>query len=129
MKIKAILECLNSKPDNSGNRYWAFRYTETATGKQVTGMVSGGGGSGDSRAAATHRRAARTSRPRCRSFRYHERGRHPAIAIGDRARGASVQIVVGARIPEDGLSQRLVLANGKGARRRVLARHTRYVED
>lgn len=41
-KIKAILDCINSNPDSSGNRYWAFRYTDTETGKQVVGIVSGG---------------------------------------------------------------------------------------
>lgn len=40
--IKAILECINSLPDASGNRYWAFRYTDTKTGKQVNGCISGG---------------------------------------------------------------------------------------
>jgi hypothetical protein len=40
--IKAILDCINSRADMYGNRYWAFRYTDTVTGKQVTGMVSGG---------------------------------------------------------------------------------------
>ena len=42
MKIKAILQCLNSETDRSGNRYWAFRYTETESGKQVVGKISGG---------------------------------------------------------------------------------------
>lgn len=42
MKIKAILECINSEMDNNGNRYWAFRWTSTASGKTVRGTVSGG---------------------------------------------------------------------------------------
>ena len=41
-KIKAILDCINSSSDTSGNRYWAFRYTDTSTGKQVCGTISGG---------------------------------------------------------------------------------------
>lgn len=40
--IKAILESIYSKRDRNGNCYWAFRYTDTATGKQVTGNISGG---------------------------------------------------------------------------------------
>ena len=40
-KIKAILDCLNSETDRSGNRYWAFRYTDCETGKQVCGNISG----------------------------------------------------------------------------------------
>ena len=40
--IKAILDCLNSRADMYGNCYWAFRYTDSATGKQVVGTVSGG---------------------------------------------------------------------------------------
>ena len=42
MPIKAILESLYSKRDRNGNCYWAFRYTDTATGKQVVGNISGG---------------------------------------------------------------------------------------
>ena len=42
MPIKAILDCINSEADNAGNRYWAFRYTDCASEKQVCGMVSGG---------------------------------------------------------------------------------------
>ncbi len=42
MPIKAILESLYSKRDRNGNCYWAFRYTDTATGKQVVGTISGG---------------------------------------------------------------------------------------
>jgi hypothetical protein len=40
--IKTILDCINSESDTFGNRYWAFRYTDVATGRQVCGMVSGG---------------------------------------------------------------------------------------
>lgn len=40
--IKAILESLYSKRDIYGNCYWAFRFTDVPTGKQVTGTVSGG---------------------------------------------------------------------------------------
>jgi hypothetical protein len=42
MKIKAILCCMNSKTDLNGNRYWAFRYVDTATGLQACGLVDGG---------------------------------------------------------------------------------------
>src|SRR5258706_15420405 len=42
MPIKVILESLYSKRDRNGNCYWAFRYTDTATGKQVVGNISGG---------------------------------------------------------------------------------------
>jgi hypothetical protein len=42
MKIKAILSCINSARDNAGNCYWAFRWTDTETGKQVVGTISGG---------------------------------------------------------------------------------------
>lgn len=42
MKIKAILECLNSETDSSGNRYWAFRFINTETGQQIHGVISGG---------------------------------------------------------------------------------------
>ncbi len=41
-KIKAILLCLNSKRDINGNRYWAFQYTDTETGKRAAGTVTGG---------------------------------------------------------------------------------------
>jgi hypothetical protein len=41
-KVKAILDCINSQSDMSGNRYWAFRYTDVETGKQVCGNISGG---------------------------------------------------------------------------------------
>lgn len=40
--IKAILQSFYSKRDRAGNCYWAFRWTETATGKSVEGTVSGG---------------------------------------------------------------------------------------
>jgi hypothetical protein len=42
MKINGILECLNSRADIYGNRYFAFRYTDTATGKTVSATISGG---------------------------------------------------------------------------------------
>ena len=41
-RIKVILDCINSETDVNGNRYWAFRWTDTETGKQVTGTISGG---------------------------------------------------------------------------------------
>jgi hypothetical protein len=41
MKIKAILDIINSKKDRAGNCYWAFRWTDTETGKQVKGRISG----------------------------------------------------------------------------------------
>jgi hypothetical protein len=40
--INGILECLNSKADRYSNRYFAFRYTDTASGKTVQGVISGG---------------------------------------------------------------------------------------
>ena len=42
MSIKAVLECFNSKTDRNGNRYWAFRYTDTASSRMVCGSISGG---------------------------------------------------------------------------------------
>ena len=42
MQIKAILECINSQTDLNGNRYWAFRFTDTQTGKQVCSNITGG---------------------------------------------------------------------------------------
>jgi hypothetical protein len=42
MRIRAILECVNSVRDLNGNRYWGFNYTDTDTGKQVSGTISGG---------------------------------------------------------------------------------------
>lgn len=41
MKIKAILDTINSAQDNSGSCYWAFRWTDTETGKQVCATISG----------------------------------------------------------------------------------------
>jgi hypothetical protein len=41
-QIKAYLDCINSRADTYGNRYWAFRYTDTETGNTVVGTVSGG---------------------------------------------------------------------------------------
>jgi hypothetical protein len=40
--IVAILDCINSETDMYGNRYWAFRYIDAKTGKQVVGNISGG---------------------------------------------------------------------------------------
>jgi hypothetical protein len=42
MRIRAILECVNSVRDLNGNCYWGFSYTDTETGKKVCGTVSGG---------------------------------------------------------------------------------------
>lgn len=42
MKIKANLQILCSKPDFAGNQEYGFCYTDTATGKNVLGTVSGG---------------------------------------------------------------------------------------
>jgi hypothetical protein len=42
MPIKAILETLYSTRDKFGNCYFAFRYTDAATGSQAEGTVSGG---------------------------------------------------------------------------------------
>jgi hypothetical protein len=44
MKIKASLEALYSKRDIYGNCYWAFRYMDHESGKQVVGTISGGEG-------------------------------------------------------------------------------------
>lgn len=40
--IVAILECINSRADLYGNRYWAFKYTDSETGNTVCGKISGG---------------------------------------------------------------------------------------
>ena len=42
MEINYSLECFNSKADIYGNRYWAFCFTELATGKSVVGRFGGG---------------------------------------------------------------------------------------
>jgi hypothetical protein len=42
MPVKVILETLYSRRDKSGNCYFAFRYTDAASGKQVVGTASGG---------------------------------------------------------------------------------------
>ena len=42
MKIKYILDAMNSARDSSGNCYWALRFTDCESGKTVVGMVSGG---------------------------------------------------------------------------------------
>jgi len=40
--IEGHLQILNSKADIYGNRYWAFVYTDNASGNQVKGLISGG---------------------------------------------------------------------------------------
>jgi len=40
--LTGALECLNSRADLYGNRYFALRFTETGTGRTVCGTVSGG---------------------------------------------------------------------------------------
>jgi hypothetical protein len=40
--IKAIIEALYSRRDRNGNCYFAFRYVDVATGKTVSGSISGG---------------------------------------------------------------------------------------
>lgn len=40
-KIQAIFEYIYSERDRSGNVYWAFRYTCTITGRQVTAIFAG----------------------------------------------------------------------------------------
>lgn len=42
MKIKAILDIINSDRDRAGNCYWAFRYTDCKTGRQVCATTAGG---------------------------------------------------------------------------------------
>ena len=42
MPIKAVLQSIYSRRDKFGNVYWAFRFTDTATGKSVEGTISGG---------------------------------------------------------------------------------------
>lgn len=42
MSIKAILTAHYSKRDRNGNCYWALVYRDCATGKTVTGTISGG---------------------------------------------------------------------------------------
>ena len=42
MAIKAILDILNSNRDRNGNCYWAFRYTDCKTGRQVCAQTTGG---------------------------------------------------------------------------------------
>lgn len=43
-KIEHIITAIHSKRDRNGNVYWAFRYTEVETGKQVEATHSGGEG-------------------------------------------------------------------------------------
>ena len=40
--ITGILVCINSRADLYGNRYWAFKYTDCASGKTICGKISGG---------------------------------------------------------------------------------------
>jgi len=40
--ILGILNCINSRADLYGNRYWAFQYTDCETGNTVRGTISGG---------------------------------------------------------------------------------------
>lgn len=40
--VKGILDILNSELDRYGNTYWAFRFTDCKTGRQVVGTISGG---------------------------------------------------------------------------------------
>ncbi len=35
MKIQAAIEIFNSRSDFYGNRYWAFRYTDIKTGRDL----------------------------------------------------------------------------------------------
>lgn len=42
MKIKAIVEIINSRRDRYGNVYFLFIYTDTTSGKSVRGRISGG---------------------------------------------------------------------------------------
>ncbi len=39
--IKGHLSIINSQGDRYGNRYWAFTYQDTQTGKTVSGTISG----------------------------------------------------------------------------------------
>jgi hypothetical protein len=40
--VKAFVTCYNSKADIAGNRYWAFRWVNIRTGREVVGTISGG---------------------------------------------------------------------------------------
>lgn len=40
--IKAILQSFYSKQNKAGNCYWAFRWTDVATGRRVEGTICGG---------------------------------------------------------------------------------------
>lgn len=42
MNITATLEAIYSERDLYGNCYWAMRYTDHESGKQVVGTISGG---------------------------------------------------------------------------------------
>ncbi len=41
-KLTASLHCYNSRADRAGRRYFALRFIDHATGREVTGTVSGG---------------------------------------------------------------------------------------
>lgn len=41
-KLRYTLECVNSRADVYGNRYYGFIYTDHESGKQVRAMISGG---------------------------------------------------------------------------------------
>lgn len=42
MNINYTLEIINSRADQAGNRYWAFRFHDQESGKTVEGKISGG---------------------------------------------------------------------------------------
>lgn len=37
--IHSTLFCFNSKPDRAGGQYWAFRFVDHATGRDVKGTI------------------------------------------------------------------------------------------
>jgi hypothetical protein len=47
MKVRAIIEVINSRMDRAGNCYLAFIYTRTRDGKRVCAQFSGSGGMGN----------------------------------------------------------------------------------
>lgn len=40
--LHSTLFCFNSRPDQAGNRYWAFRFVDHATGRDVKATFTGG---------------------------------------------------------------------------------------
>ncbi len=42
MKYTGRLEAINSKIDKCGNRYWALKFLDFETGREICGKVSGG---------------------------------------------------------------------------------------